>query len=166
MLARAAAERTSELRQDMHKRTRSRKKKALTDFMRALSDIGVSKRRSAVPSGEQHVYAWLQKPAVTLDSLFDDNSVCLPTPKEYMATCQSQWWKAHEYYYQAIARDQQLREASRHPSKDLSAVEVSAAQHYSEHLIHLLNCQRQTSNAFYKWLARPSTCFLHALVVF
>ena len=57
-LAGEAAQRALELRALAEKGARSRKKKALVDFMRALAQAGASAKRSAVPAAERGVHAW------------------------------------------------------------------------------------------------------------
>ena len=53
-----AAARAGELRAETDKRARPRKKKALTDLLRALGAAGVSLQRSGVPARERSVQAW------------------------------------------------------------------------------------------------------------
>ena len=44
------------------KGARALKKKALTDMLRALSGIGLSRHRRAVPQGDREVSAWFRLP--------------------------------------------------------------------------------------------------------
>ena len=60
-LAGEAAQRALELRALAEKGARSRKKKALVDFMRALAQAGASAKRSAVPAAERSVHAWFSQ---------------------------------------------------------------------------------------------------------
>ena len=60
-LAGEAAQRALELRGLAERGARARKKKALTDFLRALEAAGVSRRRSAVPAAERSVQAWFEQ---------------------------------------------------------------------------------------------------------
>ena len=57
-LAGEAARRALELKQLATKNARTRKKKALVDFFAALAEVGVSRRRSAVPAVERDPRAW------------------------------------------------------------------------------------------------------------
>lgn len=50
-LASMAVSRSLELSKDSSKAAKSRKRKALSDFLKAVSEAGVSKRRSAIPRG-------------------------------------------------------------------------------------------------------------------
>ena len=60
-LAGEAAQRALELRALGERGARARKKKALTDFLRALEAAGASRRRSAVPAAERSVQAWFEQ---------------------------------------------------------------------------------------------------------
>ena len=60
-LAGEAAERALELRQLTEKGARLRKKKALIDLLKALADLGFTKRRSAVPAHDRTVQAWFSQ---------------------------------------------------------------------------------------------------------
>ena len=60
-LAGEAAQRALELRGLAEKGARSRKKKALVDFMHALAQAGASAKRSAVPAAERSVHAWFSQ---------------------------------------------------------------------------------------------------------
>ena len=60
-LAGEVAQRALELRGLTEKGARARKKKALIDFMRALDQLGVSAKRSAVPTAERSVHAWFSQ---------------------------------------------------------------------------------------------------------
>jgi len=60
-LAGEAAARALELRGLAERGARARKKKALTDFLRALEAAGASRRRSAVPAAERSVQAWFEQ---------------------------------------------------------------------------------------------------------
>ena len=60
-VAGVAAARALELRDNNEKGSRARKKSALTDLLRTLAAIGVSKLRSAVPATERTVQAWFRQ---------------------------------------------------------------------------------------------------------
>ena len=60
-LAGEAAQRALQLRGLAERGARARKKKALTDFLRALEASGASRRRSAVPAAERSVQAWFEQ---------------------------------------------------------------------------------------------------------
>ena len=57
-LASTAAQRALELREQTTKRARPLKKKALTDFLKALLALGVSRNRSAVPAERRGAASW------------------------------------------------------------------------------------------------------------
>ena len=57
-MASDVASRAVQLRGDIVKGAKARKKKALVDFFRALAASGVSKLRSAVPVSKRGVQAW------------------------------------------------------------------------------------------------------------
>lgn len=58
-LAGQAVEAALQLRELTDKGSRARKKKALTDFLAALSELGLSRLRTAVPPAERSPHAWL-----------------------------------------------------------------------------------------------------------
>lgn len=60
-VASVAAARALELRENNEKGSRARKKAALTDLLRTLAAVGVSKLRSAVPVSERTVQAWFRQ---------------------------------------------------------------------------------------------------------
>ena len=68
-LAGEAAQRALELQGLTEKGARARKKKALIDFMRALDQLGVSAKRSAVPAAERSVHAWFYQVHCVTDPL-------------------------------------------------------------------------------------------------
>lgn len=57
-LAATAAERALDLREQTAKRARPLKKKALTDFLKALLALGVSRNRTAVPAEQRGAHSW------------------------------------------------------------------------------------------------------------
>lgn len=60
-VAGVAAARALELRENNEKGSRARKKAALTDLLRTLAAVGVSKLRSAVPASDRTVQAWFRQ---------------------------------------------------------------------------------------------------------
>lgn len=65
-LAGEAAQRATELRGISDKGARSRKKKALTDFLAALKSAGLLAHRSAVPADQRSVHAWFAQVVASL----------------------------------------------------------------------------------------------------
>jgi len=61
-LAGTIAARAAELRGVSGKGARSVKKKALTDMLRALGEVGLSRHRRAVPADDREVSAWFRLP--------------------------------------------------------------------------------------------------------
>ena len=57
-LASQAARHALDLRSLTEKAARSRKKKALVDFLQALGQLGVSHHRSAIPAAERGIHSW------------------------------------------------------------------------------------------------------------
>lgn len=58
-LAGQAVEAALQLREQTDKGSRARKKKALTDFLAALTELGLSRLRTAVPPSQRSPHAWL-----------------------------------------------------------------------------------------------------------
>eukprot|EP00798_Chlamydomonas_sp_ICE-L_P024875 gene24875-10536_t len=161
-LAVGAASRAAELKDDIAKGARLRKKKALSDYTKALMAMGVSKRASDVPAGKwvvlwvvktlvlAEVASWFSKAPANLDPLLK----LLPGSKhslsklpavneEALAGASRSRTRADVYYYRSVARVQKLWSASKQPHTDLSPPEVAALQRLSEHLLFM--CRRQRS---------------------
>ncbi|KAK9820997.1 hypothetical protein WJX81_006213, partial [Elliptochloris bilobata] len=156
-LAGEAAQRALELRGLTERGARARKKKALTDFLRALEAAGASRRRSAVPAAERSVQAWFEQAPPD-----DGVHVLLEGPAEgapegaaatrgvsqlVLAHAAGLWAKADAYYFRTIARLQRLWQACKAPHADIAAGEAEAAVRLCEHLLHLQRRQRA-------WLGR------------
>lgn len=96
----AVVSRAAALRTDRNA-TRPMKKKALTDLLRALVDVGVSPRRSAVPAGDRDPAAWFVLPRVDAEPAFAP-----PGSPWDTASTRSTWLKAEAYYFRNMARVQ------------------------------------------------------------
>jgi hypothetical protein len=97
-IAVAVASRSAALRAD---RVASRpiKKKALTDLLKALIEVGVSSRRSAVPANERDPSSWFTVPRV------DAAPALAPAGAPWDAgLALSTWAKADAYYFRNMAR--------------------------------------------------------------
>ena len=75
-MAGQAARHALDLRSLTDKAARSRKKKALVDFLQALGQLGVSHHRSAIPAAERGIHSWfiqakLPSPTPSLYSFCD-----------------------------------------------------------------------------------------------
>ena len=96
----AVVSRSAALRADRNA-TRPMKKKALTDLLRALLDVGVSPRRSAVPAGDRDPASWFVLPRVDAEPAFAS-----PAGPWDTACASTSWLKAETYYFRNIARVQ------------------------------------------------------------
>ena len=94
----AVVSRAAALRTDRNA-TRPMKKKALTDLLRALVDVGVSPRRSAVPASDREPASWFVLPRVDAEPAFGG------VPWDTGST-RSAWLKAEAYYFRNMARVQ------------------------------------------------------------
>ncbi|GMH33343.1 hypothetical protein BSKO_01177 [Bryopsis sp. KO-2023] len=142
-LAGAAASRALELKKDVTKAAKSRKKKALSDFFKSLAAIGASKRRSAIPKDEQDVMNRFKHPVLDMAPFWSSTDGCDSLPGSYVSESRIQCEKSHDYYFQSIARLQRLLKDRRKPNKDLGATEIEAMIQYSEHLVYLVYQQRK-----------------------
>lgn len=133
-LASQAAARAVELREDISKGAKARKKKALTDLFHALIDAGVSKRRTAVPAEYRGVASWLQLKPPNNSNLHAMLSV----------EGQQLWGKSDAYYYKTMVRMQRLYQAAESPHQDLVMTEVETAVRSSEHLMYMMQHGRRT----------------------
>ena len=96
----AVVSRSAALRADRNA-TRPMKKKALTDLLRALLDVGVSPRRSAVPAADRDPASWFVLPRVDAEPAF-----ALPGVAWDTVSTSALWLKAEMYYFRNIARVQ------------------------------------------------------------
>jgi midasin len=166
-LAAAAAARALALKEDTTKGARARKKKALTDFLGALKQVGYSQRSTDIAAGDRDAAAWFKhsRPRLGASSVLQP----LPAPSAaaaaavgagagassgasavsqlQLALAQACWSKADASYYRALARWQQLEAAAAHPAKDLAAHEVNAAVRYCRHQLYVLRQQRDLLGA-------------------
>lgn len=126
-----ALEGVLELRQIKDKKSRMRKKNALLSLLKALEELGISRRRASVPATDRSVQQWFMAPAFAAEDF-----PCLDPEGASVLR------RADAYYFLSIARLQRLWEAAKAPSKDLSGGEVMTAQRLCEHLLHLVRSQR------------------------
>jgi midasin len=145
-LASTAASRALALRGDTTKGARTRKKKALTDLLKALRGAGVGRRLGDVPAGERAVSAWFRGAPPDVGPLLPAAGAPCEAGGSggaargaLSAAC---WAKADVYYFRSIARVQRLQAAAAAPHKDLSAHEVAGALRGAEHLLYLMRRQR------------------------
>jgi hypothetical protein len=96
----AVVSRAAALRTDRNA-TRPMKKKAVTDLLRALVDVGVSPRRSAVPASDRDPASWFVSPRVDAEPAFAP-----PGAPWDAASTRATWLKAEAYYFRNIARVQ------------------------------------------------------------
>jgi hypothetical protein len=97
-IAVAVASRSAALRAD-RAASRPIKKKALTDLLKALIEVGVSPRRSAVPANERDPSSWFTVPRV------DAAPALAPAGVPWdAAPALATWAKADTYYFRNMAR--------------------------------------------------------------
>ena len=164
-LAATVAERAVQLRSDVSKGVKSRKKKALVDYFRALGAAGVSKLRSAVPAQKRGFHAWFSQPVPEMEAVLASS---VGSAGDQNAAALTAWTKSDAYYYASMARLQRLLEvrfgssyiytdkyhiyfilffyvqAAKYPHADLTSAEVGAACRTSEHLLYLSQVGRES----------------------
>lgn len=164
-LAAAAAARAAELKADVAKGCKLRKRKALSDFLHALGALGLSKRASDVPAHERGVASWFMHAAPDLAALLRPTPLLAATPQlptldeeptapsaasadvlgtspEALSDASAAWTKAGVYYYRTVARMQKLMSAAAAPHKDVSMAESQATVRYCDHLLYQARRQR------------------------
>ena len=77
-LATHAAQYSLELRKLTEKGARLRKKKALVDFLQALSEAGISHKRNAIPPSERTVHSWFSQVSNIHMNVSSQISACSP----------------------------------------------------------------------------------------
>lgn len=109
----------------------------------ALEEMGVSKRKSAVPSSDATMAAVFSAPPLTaadLHPILHPDPATPAPPQGLLQRAASAWPRGDAYFFRTLAVQQRLAEAVRAPSKDLSAAEVAACVHMTAHLVYM---QRQ-----------------------
>jgi len=109
-LSTAALEQAIALKNDVSKGAKSRKKKALADFFKALEACGISKLQTAVGVNDRDPRRWM---TVDFEGVSDSS-----------------------YYYESIARLNRLREVSQQPHQDVQAREIHMANNMMTHAVH------------------------------
>ena len=135
--ASAIASRAAALRIDAAA-TKPVKKKALTDLLKALSERGVSLRRSGVPPSQRDSASWFTLPPV------DAGPALAPPGAPWdSAPALALWAKSDGYYWRNMARLQALWMVNAGMfHADVSPREAEAARFSVEHLLHLQRVQR------------------------
>ena len=145
-LATAAIVRSQELRADVSKGARMRKRQALADFLEALEAQGLSRRQTGVPLHDRDVAAWFKHPeplaAAALWQCGGGGAAAAAADAAANAAASASWTRADEYYYRAVARLQKLWRASATPHRDLSIAEVAAARRLAESGLYVARRQR------------------------
>lgn len=165
-----AINRSIELSKDVTRAAKSRKKKALSDFLKALSEVGVSKRRSAIPrgilyndlyffasiscslvmlclfAGEREMFDRFKHPIPCLDEFWGNLQVVGSLPKALTDHSISQWVKSNTYHVKTLAQVQKLIEEREAPPKDITSTERTAIIQYSQHALYLVHQQRNELN--------------------
>ncbi|GFR41361.1 hypothetical protein Agub_g2044, partial [Astrephomene gubernaculifera] len=144
-LAAAAIMRSHELRTDVSKGARMRKRQALADLYEALEQQGLSRRRTGVPPHDRDVAAWFKHPEPAVAPLWHAAVVTGGTAEAAEAdalSAEAAWTRADDYYFRSMARLQKLWRGSQQPHRDLSMQEVSSARRLSEHVLYVARRQR------------------------
>jgi len=125
------------------KATRPMKKKALTDLLHALADMGISPLRSSVPAAERDPAAWFMLPRVDASSALSQAG----SPWGAAPALEA-WAKADENYFRNQAHLQALWAVNNGVfHRDISPREAMVARHSCEHLLHLQRRQRAVLSA-------------------
>ena len=138
-LSTAALEQAIALKNDVSKGAKSRKKKALADFFKALEACGISKLQTAVGVNDRDPRRWM---TVDFEGVSDSS-----------------------YYYESIARLNRLREVSQQPHQDVQAREIHMANNMMTHAVHRV---QETRWVFISAEVRSNalTLSLHAICSF
>ncbi|GLI68780.1 hypothetical protein VaNZ11_013272, partial [Volvox africanus] len=137
-LATVAIVRSHELRADVSKGARMRKRQALAQLFEALEQQGLSRSQTGVPPYDRDVAAWFKHPEPLVESLWQVHG----RPEGDALAASTSWSRADDYYYRSMARLQKLWQGTRQPHRDLSLQEVSTARRLSEHLLYIVRRQR------------------------
>ncbi|EFJ44763.1 hypothetical protein VOLCADRAFT_121252, partial [Volvox carteri f. nagariensis] len=130
--------RSNELRADVSKGARMRKRQALAELFEALEQQGLSRRQTAVPPYDRDVAAWFKHPEPVVEPLWQAQGA----PAAAAAAAAASWTRADDYYYRSMARLQKLWRGAHQPHRDLSLQEVATARRMSEHALYVVRRQR------------------------
>jgi midasin len=111
-LASTAVGHAATLRDDASRGAKARKKKALSDFFKALEACGISKLQNAIPLEARNPHHWM---TVDCEGVSDDR-----------------------YYYESVARLTRLREVSQKPHEDIQSREVHMCGNMVTHMLYML----------------------------
>ncbi|GIL72549.1 hypothetical protein Vretifemale_2893, partial [Volvox reticuliferus] len=137
-LATAAIVRSHELRADISKGARMRKRQALAKLFEALEQQGLSRSQTSIPPYDRDVAAWFKHPEPMVEPLWQVHG----GPEVDATAASTSWSRADDYYYRSMARLQKLWQGTRQPHRDLSMQEVSTARRLSEHVLYIVRRQR------------------------
>lgn len=113
----------------------------------ALGEMGISKRKTAVPSSEASTAAAFSAPplsAASLQPVLHPAPDAVQPPVALLQRARTAWPRGDGYFFRCLALQQRLQEACRAPSKDLSAAEAQACSNLTAHLIYLQRQARAT----------------------
>jgi midasin len=148
------AVRASELRSDVSKGAKLRKRKALSDLLQALGALGLSRHAKDVPPNDRTASAWFkhEPPGAALEGLLKEVQLgqysgtvvplVPPVAVEALEAGRALWSRSDVYYYRAIARLQMLQASAIYPHRDVSGGEATAATRLCEHSMYMCRKQR------------------------
>ena len=142
MLSASLAEQVHALQRDKNAK-KQRKKKALTDFLHAFRDLGLSRRQMDLKCKGSS--SWMLSPPIPEFPIADKSiSTMLP--------------KLDKYFYESRAIVQQVFELEWNANADLSPEEVESGVSFADQLVHLQELQRNSIAEHAKWLLLLRQC--------
>ncbi|KAH9296173.1 hypothetical protein KI387_039761, partial [Taxus chinensis] len=162
MLSRSVLHRAHDLRNTEIKC--SVKKKALTDLLKLLRSIGLSRYISTVPKAERDESSWFLQPYFNITHLLKPGTESTSTKMESNTDhfesefkhSDFNWKLANGYYFKNMALMKQLKKSCLSFHKDLSKKEVDISSCFLEHLLYLQRKQRRTAYEFSSELEKLS----------
>ncbi|XP_057850180.2 midasin isoform X2 [Cryptomeria japonica] len=155
MVWRSVLDRAYDLRNTEIKR--SVKKKALTDLLKLLRSIGLSRYKSTVPEEERDTHSYFLQPCFNVTHLLDpkihSKPIKMDSATDHFESLQFKkndlnWRLANGYYFKNMALMVHLKESHLSFHKDLSLQEVKISSSFLEHLLYLQRKQRRTAYEF------------------
>lgn len=125
----SCAARAAELKLDVAKGARGRKRKALSDLFYALADLGLSRRIVDVPPSERDPSSWFKHLPPAPQGLLTPCPSSLvgkgPASDSALMAAQGLWSKGDLYYYRSIARLQKLQTAIKAPHRQVTLLRIN-----------------------------------------
>ncbi|KAM7253719.1 hypothetical protein ACFE04_031401 [Oxalis oulophora] len=142
-------------------------KRTLTDLLKQLENIGLSKHKSEILEVTGQLHSWLCQPSYDIHHVLlarnptSNESARVASGKSQHSTNGSfdaQWKEANEYYFKTVASRQFLAQVSQERHGDITSEQASRAVSFVDHLVVIEQNQRSAAYDFAKQLNHFENC--------